>query len=248
MDSVSFKTRSTPPLTSVEAHLANQQATEMDRSLMFQYVKNMNEAFGNPEGSPHYINWERLRSQCKNIKSEQEEAMSAIALNNVDEVRDALCDIMVFTLGAYHFMGLEADDDMVAVLDGVMTRFCATQQELDDTADKYAKLGVDYTVHGAFPRVYLKSARNHSAEGATDEYPKGKFLKSVGYRLAVLPPLPENLNPSTVGDMQNERQIVAAKREDALLKRRQKLLEYANDLLRADNEPELNGLDELKAF
>jgi hypothetical protein len=151
---------------------------------MFELVSMMNVAFGNPQGNPldyetpyNETAWARLESQCKNIKSELKELYDAINARDVLAIRDALCDINVFSLGAHHFMGYDANRDMQSVIDGVMTRFCKDEVELEATKTKYDALGVRYVVEGVFPTVCLKS----SEDQLMPEYPKGKFLKSAGY-------------------------------------------------------------------
>lgn len=165
-----------------------------------------------PDGSPqpqplHDGAWERLQKQCDNIggkltvesldgqhngiiNGEVLELLRAIKRRDLDGTRDALCDIMVFALGAFHIAGLDADADMQAVIDGVMTRFCRNEAELDQTVEKYAKLGITkvYTV-GAFPTLALKVAEDQVGTNG-EQFPKGKFLKSVSYRDTVFPPLP----------------------------------------------------------
>lgn len=170
---------------------------------MFELVSDMNVAFGNPKGDPSHImrDLEVHVAQCKNIGAEFLELMKAFGVhagislnsqytsNDVDEshgtggvdidgVRDALCDIMVFALGAFHKMGVDADADMREVVSALYSRFCLGTAHLLDTQEHYDKLGVRYTVEGTFPTVCLKSAEDQQMP----EYPKGKFLKAVGYR------------------------------------------------------------------
>lgn len=167
----------------------------MDKG-MFQQVSEMNEAFGNPKGDPRAINGARLLSQCKNIAKEYQELMKEFGFKvefthtsvpgtggNTDQIRDALCDIMVFALGAYHFMGHDADRDMELVVNALYTRFCATPESLIDTCKKYDALGVKYYIEGQFPYVRLKSAEDQG----DGEYPEGKFLKAAGYRTPEFP-------------------------------------------------------------
>lgn len=194
---------------------------------MFEMVKRMNEAFGNPEGDPrdfepvicamesntsrmyNAVAWSRLQKQCENIggrlypnlaeavcppygeiDGEVKELLLALEARNIDKVRDALCDIMVFALGAYHFTGYDADADMAAVLAGVMTRFCKDQDALDRTLAKWAALGVtDVYTQGQFPRLCVKSGSDQKANNG-DFCPKGKFLKSADYADTVFPPAP----------------------------------------------------------
>lgn len=177
----------------------------MENRTSFQYVSEMNEAFGNPKGSPIHFNSLRVRAQMKNILDEYKEFQEAITLLEsylmlvdvygvpydlkvhskiLEKVRDALCDIQVFTMGAQHLIGVDGDRDMASVLDGVMTRFCRTQEELDETRAKFAAKGVTETyTQGEFPKLVLKSAVDQP------DAPKDKFLKSVGYTDTVFYPV-----------------------------------------------------------
>lgn len=155
---------------------------------MFKLVKDMNTAFGNPEGNPVNINWTRLEKQIHNIHDEYKETLGALAERNLDEVRDGLCDIMVFALGGFHFLGIDANADMKAVIDGVMTRFCKDQAELDATIAKYTALEVDFYVEGEFPTRCLKSTKDQKDKNG-DNLPMGKFLKAVGYSQTVFSPV-----------------------------------------------------------
>lgn len=174
-----------------------------NRSPMFAYTCNMNIAFGNPAGNPADLLEDKsssrfqaamhtLKQQVKNIPVEYEELMLAIALGDVDKIRDGLCDIVVFALGAFHKLGLDADDDMRAVLDGVMSRFCHTEQDVLATAAKWANLGVkDVVAGGAYPRAFLKCSKDTTSK--TGEFiPAGKFLKSVNTREPVFTPIAPN--------------------------------------------------------
>lgn len=142
----------------------------------------MNTSFGNLEGKPYDINWVRLQKQCDNIADEYRELQTALAEKDIDAIRDALCDINVFSLGAHHFMGIDADIDMESVITGVMTRFCQDLSDLTKTMDKYDKLNVEYYVEGEFPTKCLKSAKDQKDING-ENYPQGKFLKSVSYQL-----------------------------------------------------------------
>lgn len=167
----------------------------MNVKTSFALVAAMNTAFNNPKGDPHNVDWARLKSQVENIRRELKETLDAIEARDLEQTRDGLCDIQVFAMGGQHFIGVDGDADMAAVVEGVMTRFCRNQEELDATMAKYDALGVTYYGEGAFPTYCLKSARDQTDQGDEggngDEYPKGKFLKSVGYKTAVFPPLPE---------------------------------------------------------
>ncbi len=158
--------------------------TGQDMRTSFQRVADMNTAFSNPKGEFHAINGKKLLSQCKNIIKEYEELMAAFEANDVDKIRDALCDIQVFAMGAQHFMGVDGDRDMAEVVDAVMTRFCATPAQLAATQAHYAEKGVRFYAEGEYPQVCLKSSEDqgYTPGNPNPEYPKGKFLKALGYR------------------------------------------------------------------
>lgn len=170
----------------------------------FELVSAMNVVFGNPKGDPRNIDWTRVRNQCKNIGDEFAELMTALGADdesaarirwavsqinytnepNVEEVRDALCDIPVFATGGQHIMGVDGDADMAAVIEGVMTRFVKDPADMKATMALHAKKGVtDTYVEGDFPTAILKSASDQP------DAPKGKFLKSASYKPTVFPPL-----------------------------------------------------------
>lgn len=182
------------------------------KSGMFQDVSAMNEAFGNPKGDPELLKlsavpvltgdgvppfdkeaadnlWARLDRQCKNIASEYYELLVGLEERDLYKVRDALCDINVFSLGAHHFMGLDADADMAAVVESLFSRFCVNQQHLDATSNHYFGKGVAHVYEGEFPRKCLKSSCDQGLSIVDGkevwEYPKGKFLKALGYHQPV---------------------------------------------------------------
>lgn len=162
----------------------------------FQSVAEMNTAFGNEQGDPKSIDWARIRSQCRSIGHEFGEMLVALGADStqvkglvamidsiryegpvdLDQVRDSLCDIHVFGYGAHHLMGINADRDMGAVVDGVMTRFIKDEADREATVAKHAAKGVaDVYFEGGFPKMVMKSASDQP------DAPKGKFLKSASY-------------------------------------------------------------------
>jgi predicted HAD superfamily Cof-like phosphohydrolase len=95
-------------------------------------------------------------------------------------VRDALCDIPVFTYGAQHLMGIDGDRDMRSVVAGVMTRFIKDDDDLEATMATHAAKGIsEVYFEGEFPTLIMKSAVDQP------DAPAGKFLKSASYRDAV---------------------------------------------------------------
>lgn len=171
----------------------------------FGRVSQMNTAFGNPRGNPKNIDWDRVAKQSLNIADELAEVFAALGgmpgaakeaaaqfkatlsriyelgkqdgfVPDTDKVRDGLCDIHVFTYGSHHFMGIDANCDMAAVIDGVMTRFIKNQEDKEATVAMHAAKGVtDVYFEGEFPTMIMKSASDQP------DAPKGKFLKSASY-------------------------------------------------------------------
>lgn len=163
----------------------------------FQLVAFMNEAFGNKRGDPANIDVDRIRRQARNILDEfcelqialgadpasveaiQEAASKLTYPGSFDllKVRDALCDINVFSYGAHHLMGIDADRDMRAVLESVMTRFIKDEADKAKTVAKHAANGVtEVYFEGEYPTMIMKSAADQP------DAPKGKFLKSASCR------------------------------------------------------------------
>lgn len=156
---------------------------------MFGAVSRLNVAFGNPAGDPKNPNWERLEAQAKNILDEYNELMDdGIAKKDMKEVRDAICDILVFTLGLAHMAGIPVEADMAEVDRSNMSKFCATEEDLWETLIKYRDLGVDVYVEGEYPMVRVKSSK---AQVGLDgkEYQAFKMLKSVSFSEPSFAPL-----------------------------------------------------------
>lgn len=173
----------------------------------FQSCAAMNTAFGNPQGDVTSIDWARVRKQCLNITDELAELFVALGADRAsvkalaealkwaaskqinpvapDGVRDALCDIHVFGYGAHHLMGVDADADMGAVIDGVMTRFIKDDADKEATLAKHAAAGVTHVYfQGEYPLMVMKSGTDQP------DAPKGKFLKSASYREPLFVALP----------------------------------------------------------
>lgn len=173
---------------------------EPRESTPFQRVAEMNTAFGNPKGDAQNIDWPKILNQCKNLFDEYCELLIGlgmpaeklmelrsahqkyvVGLNfdnepDVEAVRDALCDIQVFDLGAQHLMGYDGDNDMDDVVDGVMTRFIKSPEDRCRTMELHHAKGVTQVYfEGEYPKVVMKSAVDQP------DAPKGKFLKSASY-------------------------------------------------------------------
>lgn len=150
---------------------------------MYQSVADLNVAYGNSKGDPNNPDWERLSSQAKNILDEYNELKdNGLLERNMTELRDAICDIMVFTLGLAHLAGVPVESDMEAVLVSNLSKFCKDEQSVIDTVYKYSLLGVEtYIVRdNGFPFVCVKSLSQQTGlDGKL--YQKDKMLKSVSF-------------------------------------------------------------------
>lgn len=167
----------------------------------FKRVARMNVAFGNPEGDACNIDVDRLRSQCRNILDEFCELQIALGAApetvaavrqagrgleygdgedgriKLDDVRDALGDIHVFAYGAHHFMGLDADKDVGAIIDALASRFIKDEADKVESIEMHARNGVtEVYFDGDYPVMVMKSAVDQP------DAPRGKFLKSASYR------------------------------------------------------------------
>lgn len=95
-----------------------QQVTRADVQLMFDQVADMNVAFGKkacPLGA--YPSLERLKPQVLCIEEEIDELADAFRDSDINLVRDAICDILVFAFGVGHLGGFNAFDGVAGDVD-----------------------------------------------------------------------------------------------------------------------------------
>lgn len=148
---------------------------------MFEDVSNFNIAIGNPKGDRSNIAWERIERQLQLIEEEFEELKQAIREVDEVELRDALCDTLVTTLGMYHISGFDADEDMLEVSDSNFSKLCMDAHESDATQDWYANIGVETHLFGEYPDMAIKVT--NSVTGTDGKfYPAGKGLKNINWK------------------------------------------------------------------
>lgn len=148
---------------------------------MIQDVKDMNVAFGNPEGDIENVNWEDLRTQIRCIPEEIDETMEAIDEHNVTKLIDGISDICVFAIGAAHKAGFDLEKSMKAVYISNMSKFITDDLLLAQTIAKYNQLGIAVGEAGEYPTKYVFSMFDQY-DVNEKFYPKNKFLKSVAFK------------------------------------------------------------------
>lgn len=151
-----------------------------------QDVINMNIAFTQPAGDMtrladnDHAAWDYLQKQSHLILEEFNELIEAIANKDINEVRDAICDILVVTIGAGHKAGMDIPKDMKTVFESNMSKFCENEDILNRTIQKYSLIGIDVAPFGEYPLKHVKTTADcYDKNGKF--YPKGKFLKSVTF-------------------------------------------------------------------
>lgn len=156
----------------------------------FDLVVKTNEVFNKPKGDLNAIKagddaaWARAKGCADCLQEELNELFDeGFTPKNEIALRDAICDILTFAYGVAHLAGFDANVDMKAVFDSNYSKLCATQEQLDASIAKYAAIGVEVLGQGTLPEASIISAKDQTVDGVF--YPKGKFLKGVGFKKPV---------------------------------------------------------------
>lgn len=180
----------------------------------FQMVSTLNNVVGNAATG----NWSDAEKQLKLIQEEMSELVEGVENKNIQEVRDAIADVLVTTYGMAHRMGIDADADMVVVDASNMSKFDTSYCDALQSQTKYTDMGVEteifpttVEIDGREQDLYIiKSSREQLFNGKT--IPKGKFLKSDNF---FEPDLTEE------GDLRRaEAEAAAKEKADAQLEKR----------------------------
>jgi len=78
----------------------------------------------------------------------------------------------------------DVDQAFQAVHESNMSKFCRNHNEWKESYDHYANLGVEVECRGDYPELVIISSKDQSANGK--HYAKGKILKSIAFKEAVL--------------------------------------------------------------
>lgn len=117
--------------------------SEVSPPTNFTRVGDLNNLFGNAAGDPLSPVWGQLSTQLLLIQEEVAELSEAHDARDVNEIRDALADILTVTYGYYHLLGVCADADMLKVHESNMSKLCRTRYEVEQTKEAYKARGLE---------------------------------------------------------------------------------------------------------
>jgi len=147
----------------------------------FTDVSLLNSVFGNQQGDKQSPDWQKAAKQLQLIQEEMAELVEGIETHNIDEVRDAIADVLVTTYGMAHILGINADADMAAVQASNMSKLCKTEQEIEATLTFYRnEKGLNVYSGGELPQAWVKSAEDQTGKDGKF-YPAHKFLKNTNW-------------------------------------------------------------------
>lgn len=134
-----------------------------------------------------------LLNQAKLIQSELDELVENIELCNIEEIRDALGDILVTTYGFEGLMPLNIDRDYRIDVEANLSRIDETYNDATITQDKYLANGVKTEIHVVEihgKTYYPVRTINETQIGLNGEkFTPNKFAKSHTFRQPTYPPL-----------------------------------------------------------
>lgn len=149
---------------------------------IYEQVRFTNATFNKPPLSkedPQY--WEKLKSQAKLIKEELDELIEGLEKKDFKEVRDAVADILVVTLGVAHLSDIDVNSDMQKVTDSNLSKVCPTLQDAEETQKFYfTQKGVKTEIKECPTfKGYIIIVPYEQKGSDNKVYPAGKFLKSL---------------------------------------------------------------------
>lgn len=167
--------------------------SEVSPPTNFTRVGDLNNLFGNAAGDPLSPVWGQLSTQLLLIQEEVAELSEAHDARDVNEIRDALADILTVTYGYYHLLGVCADADMLKVHESNMSKLCRTRYEVEQTKEAYKARGLEVYDGGEPGAWWVKSAMDQN-DNKGKFYPAHKFLKNVLFHTPRFAPLVRELN------------------------------------------------------
>lgn len=147
---------------------------------VFQKIEVVNHIAGNTRRG----NWADAQKQAHMTVVEMRELVEALEKRDATKLRDAYCDLIVFAVGGLFRIGSDANTDMHAVTDSLLTRFDRTMEDAVKTQEKYNVLAVETevrtTVVNGTNYFVVVSAKDQIGNNG-EHYTAGKFLKSYQY-------------------------------------------------------------------
>lgn len=150
----------------------------------FDKVKEFNDAF-NTERNNEITNTvfddkpDMVKLCLSLIQEEVHELEDAVAAKDMDEVRDALSDILYVVYGMQYRLGINGDEDFNIVHNSNMSKLCNSEEEAIKTVSWYEeqykknKLQYDSPYYTKLENKTLWVVKNKST---------GKVLKSINYQ------------------------------------------------------------------
>lgn len=167
-------------------------AQHIGHNAMFFDVTFMNDVFGRLQANSHdpvaampmqagliQEELDELKDAVAKITTRDESGALAPSTEEFNEIRDAIADILVVTLGAAAILGYDVSHDMQMVFESNMSKLVKNEADWEATKAKYAAIGVEVELRGSFPVAYALVAKTVTINGKV--YPKGKFMKSVTF-------------------------------------------------------------------
>ena len=118
------------------------------------------------------------------VNSEIEEFKEALEINDKDEMADAVCDQIIFSLNEAYFYGVtqkQLNNRMKQVLQSNWTKYAKTEQEAIDTVKAY-KTGNHWNKKGVSIQTdYKKEFVKDKEVFIIKDSNTGKILKSLGF-------------------------------------------------------------------
>lgn len=177
------------PTGDTESGLVYQMAPEAvpDKMLTnFQLVSLINRIAGKEFQST----WPAADQQLKVIASEMDELIEAVQVRDLEAMRDAVADLLVTAYGMGSVIGFDCDNDMVDVINSLLTRFDRTREDAELTQKKYRDMGIETEIHvsvipdsNARGEWYVNKSVADQIGRDGQSYPAGKFLKSYRHQL-----------------------------------------------------------------
>ena len=154
-----------------------EKATEFNQTAEVEIIK--------PETHNVFEEQSAMVGLCVNLIAEEfKELQDAVRDQNMTEVRDALADILVVTYGMAYRLGIDADADYDLVHESNMSKFCISEEEAQQTVDKYKS---EYASgNSPYDTPSYRQATQNKDRWIVFNESTGKILKNINYKKVTL--------------------------------------------------------------